>query len=81
MEILTKFTGVSRKEISKEKSEIHFFNTQASYQAFLARTMEFRVGKFPTKYLGILLNDKKNKFANWGTYWLIWASPRFGKII
>jgi len=67
MEILTEFIGASGTEISKEKYEISFFNTQASSQAFLVRTMGFRVGKFPTKYLGILLNDKKNRVANWVT--------------
>ena len=66
MGILTEFTKASGTEISKEKSEIYFFNTQASSQAFLARTMGFRVGKFPTKYLGILLNDQQNRVANWG---------------
>jgi len=53
MEILTECIGASGKKISKEKSENYFFNTQASSQAFLERTMGFRVGNFPTKYLGI----------------------------
>jgi len=39
-------------------------------QAFLARTMEFRIGKFLTKYLGVQLSDKQNRIANWGG--LIW---------
>lgn len=35
-------------------------------QSFLARTMGFRIGKFPTKYLGVQLSDKQNRIANWG---------------
>lgn len=67
MEILTDITGASGIEISKEKLKIYFFNTQASSQAFLEKTMGFRIGNFPTKYLGILLNYKKNRVANWST--------------
>lgn len=67
MEILTDLRGASGIEISKEKSEIYFFNTEASSQAFLGRTMGSIVMNIPTKYLGILLNDKQNKVANWGT--------------
>jgi len=64
METLTDFTSASGKEISKEKSDIYFFNARAPSQAFLARAMEFRIGNFPTKYLGIQLNDQQSRVAN-----------------
>jgi len=62
----------SGTEINNEKSEIFFFNTQVASQRFLARTMGFRVGNFPTKHLDIMLNEYQYKVANWG--------PLIGKI-
>lgn len=66
LEILEEFTNASGIEINKDKIEIFFFNTLMLSQAFLARTMGFRIGKFPTKYLGVQLSDKQNRIVNWG---------------
>ena len=65
MEVLTDFTSASGMEINKEKFDIFFFNTTKPSQAFLAGIMGFRIGNFPTKYLGIQLNDQQNRVANW----------------
>lgn len=48
LEILEEFTKASGTKINKDKIEIIFFNTLMNSQAFLARTMGFRIGKFPT---------------------------------
>lgn len=53
LEILEEFTNSTGIEINKDKTEIFFFNTPMLAQAFLARTMGFRIGKFSTKYLGV----------------------------
>eukprot|EP00253_Pinus_taeda_P015313 PITA_15313 len=65
VKILTEFTHASGTEINKEKSKIFFFNTQLAGQRFLACTMEFRIRTFPTKYLGIMLNEHQYRAANW----------------
>eukprot|EP00253_Pinus_taeda_P036608 PITA_36608 len=52
-------------EINKEKSEVFFFNTSQAAQRFLARTMGYRIGTFPSKYLGIMLNEHQYRAANW----------------
>lgn len=67
MEILIDFTSASRTEINKENSDIYFFNTPTPSQSFLEKSMGFRIGNFPTKYLGIQLNDQQNRVANWKT--------------
>lgn len=67
MEILTDIICASGIEISNEKSEIYFFINPNSSQTFMARIVGFRIGNFPTKYLGILLNDQQNGVANWST--------------
>jgi len=58
MEIRWDFTKETGTEINKDKSDIYFFNTPLTSPSFLARTMGFQIGKFPTKYLGIQLSDK-----------------------
>jgi len=63
-EILSEFTKASGKEVNKEKTEIFFFNTPRVSQAFLARTMGFKIGQFPTKYLGVQLSDQQYRIAN-----------------
>lgn len=65
VEILAEFTNPSGTEVNKDKTEIIFFNTPMVAQAFLARTMGFRIGKLPTKYLGVQMSDKQNKIVNW----------------
>ena len=65
VEVLAEFTNTSGTEVNKDKTKIFFFNTQMVAQAFLARTMGFRIGKFQTKYLGVQLSDKQNRIVNW----------------
>ena len=43
-EILSEFTKASRTEVNKEKTEIFFFNMPRVSQAFLARTLGFKIG-------------------------------------
>eukprot|EP00253_Pinus_taeda_P010652 PITA_10652 len=54
---LSQCSKASRMEINKDKSEVFFFNTSQATQRFLAHTLGFNRGTFPSKYLGILLHE------------------------
>jgi len=62
---LSQFSRASRMEINKGKSEVFFFNTSLAIQRFLACTLGFNRGSFPSKYLVIMLHEHQFRSANW----------------
>ena len=51
--------------INNEKSNVYFFNINNDTQRFLARTLGFKIGTFPMKYLGFPMNHSFLKVAGW----------------
>jgi len=63
--ILDLFVEASGMEINKEKSCTFIFNTLDSIKAYLTRTLGFRQGELPTKYLGNQLDINPKNLGNW----------------
>eukprot|EP00253_Pinus_taeda_P023557 PITA_23557 len=63
--ILELFMEASGTEINKDKSSTFIFNAPETVKAHLTRTLGFRVGELPTKYLGTLLAANPLWLANW----------------
>jgi len=63
--ILDLFMEASGMEINKEKSCTFIFNTPDSVKDHLTRTLGFRQGELPTKYLGNQLDTNPTRMANW----------------
>lgn len=55
----------SGMEINKEKSCTFIFNTPETIKAHLTRTLGFRHGELPTKYLGNQLDVNPSRIENW----------------
>jgi hypothetical protein len=63
--VLEIFMEASGMEINKEKSCTFIFNTPDSIKAHLTRTLGFRQGDLPTKYLGNQLDINPTRMKNW----------------
>eukprot|EP00253_Pinus_taeda_P005642 PITA_05642 len=63
--ILEVFMKGSGMEVNKEKSRTFFFNTVEPIRNHLTRTLDFRKGELPTKYLGTMLDSSSLKIGNW----------------
>ena len=63
--ILDLFVEASGMEINKEKSCTFIFNTIDSIKTHLTRTLGFRQGELPTKYLGNQLDINPKRMGNW----------------
>ena len=63
--ILEVFMEASGMEINNEKSCTFIFNTPDSIKAHLTRTLGFKQGELPTKYLGIQLDINPTRMKNW----------------
>eukprot|EP00253_Pinus_taeda_P026566 PITA_26566 len=64
-EVLDVFTEASGMEITKEKSCTFIFNTLEAIKAHLTRTLGFKQGELPTKYLGNQLDIHPTRMKNW----------------
>eukprot|EP00253_Pinus_taeda_P028277 PITA_28277 len=64
-EILDLFMEASGMEINKEKSYTFIFNNLEAIKAHLTRTLGFRQGELPTKYLGNQLDIHPTRMKNW----------------
>ena len=65
LNILEIFMEASGTLVNTDKSNVYFFNSNTSTQNFLARTLGFKIGSFPMKYLGITLNIAPLRIADW----------------
>jgi hypothetical protein len=65
LSILEIFNDASPTEINNEKSNVYFFNCNVQIQNFLTRTLRFRKGSLPMKYLGMYLNSGPIRQADW----------------
>eukprot|EP00253_Pinus_taeda_P015690 PITA_15690 len=63
-EVLEIFMEALRMEINKEKSYKFIFNTPEAIKAHLTRTLGFRQGDLPTKYLGNQLDIHPTRMKN-----------------
>lgn len=63
--ILEVFMQAFGMEINKEKSRTFFFNTLESIKNHLTRTLGYRKGELPTKYVGTMLDSLSLKIVNW----------------
>eukprot|EP00253_Pinus_taeda_P002612 PITA_02612 len=63
--VLEIFMEASGMEVNKEKSYTFIFNTPGSIKAHLTRTLGFRQGDLPTKYLGNQLDIHPTRMKNW----------------
>eukprot|EP00253_Pinus_taeda_P022996 PITA_22996 len=63
--VLEIFMEASGMEINKEKSCTFIFNTPDSIKAHLTRTLGFRQGDLPTKYLGNQLDIHPTRMKHW----------------
>eukprot|EP00253_Pinus_taeda_P033403 PITA_33403 len=63
--ILDTFMEASGMEVNKEKSCTFVFNTIDSVKAHLTRTLGFRQGELPTKYLGNQIDFHPTRMVNW----------------
>eukprot|EP00253_Pinus_taeda_P005533 PITA_05533 len=64
-EVLDIFMEASGMEINKEKSCTFIFNTPEAIKAHLTKTLGFRQGDLPTKYLGNQLDIHPTRMKNW----------------
>eukprot|EP00253_Pinus_taeda_P018598 PITA_18598 len=64
-EVLEIFMEASGMEINKEKSCTFIFNTPEAIKDHLTRTLGFRQGDLPTKYLGNQLDIHPTRMKNW----------------
>eukprot|EP00253_Pinus_taeda_P005455 PITA_05455 len=64
-EFLETFSEASGMEINKEKSCTFIFNTPEAIKAHLTRTLGFKQGNLPTKYLGNQLDIHPTCMRNW----------------
>ena len=51
--------------VNTDKSNVYFFNTNEPTETFLARTLGFKIGAFPMKYLGVPLNTSSLRIVDW----------------
>jgi hypothetical protein len=65
LSVLEIFKDASRTEINNAKSNVYFFNCNVQIQNFLTRTLRFRKGCLPMKYLGMYLNSGPIRQADW----------------
>jgi len=63
--ILDLFMEASGMEVNKEKSCTFVFNTLDSIKSHLTRTLGFRQGELPTKYLGNQIDINPTRMVNW----------------
>ena len=63
--ILDMFVEASGMEINKDKSCTFIFNTPESIKIYLTRTLGFRLGELPTKYIGNQLALNPTRVSNW----------------
>eukprot|EP00253_Pinus_taeda_P030826 PITA_30826 len=64
-EVLETFSEASGMEINKEKSCTFIFNAPEAIKAHLTRTLGFKQGVLPTKYLGNQLDIHPTRMKNW----------------
>eukprot|EP00253_Pinus_taeda_P031554 PITA_31554 len=64
-EVLEVFSEASGMEINKDKSCTFIFNTPEAIKAHLTRTLGFKQGELPTKYLGNQLDIHPTRMKNW----------------
>eukprot|EP00253_Pinus_taeda_P012904 PITA_12904 len=64
-DVLETFSEASGMEINKEKSCTFIFNTPEAIKAHLTRTLGFKQGELPTKYLGNQLDIHPTRMKNW----------------
>eukprot|EP00253_Pinus_taeda_P010995 PITA_10995 len=63
--VLDIFMKASGMEVNKEKSCTFIFNTPEAIKTHLTRTLGFRQGDLPTKYLGNQLDIHPTRMKNW----------------
>lgn len=63
--ILDLFMEASGMEVNKDKSCTFVFNTLESVKSHLTRTLGFRQGELPTKYLGNQIDIHPTRMVNW----------------
>lgn len=63
--VLELFMEASGTKINKDKSSTFIFNTPEMVKSHLTRTLGFRKGELPTKYLGTFLAANPLRIANW----------------
>lgn len=63
--ILEVFMKGSGMEVNNEKSRTFFFNIVEPIKNHLTRTLGYRKGELPTKYLGTMLDSSSLKIGNW----------------
>lgn len=63
--ILELFAEASGMEINKEKSNAFIFNTIEPIKRHLIRTLGFKQGDLPTKYLGSMIDINPKRWRNW----------------
>lgn len=64
-EILNSYSEASSYEISKEKSDIFFFNTNKDTKKAICSILKLKVGDLPCRYLGLPLNKGLRSSKLW----------------